>query len=115
MVGVVKESQVPAHKFPLSATVATEGLLDWYEKVSVIAVPTPFLAVAVKTWNLPNSREMLGEGVSATLDGMPFGTTRVGLLLLHDVNRTQLKATHARAAPSPNLLMIPSDGDGDRH
>lgn len=75
IVGVVTESQVPAQRFPLSATVATEGLLDSYENTSVIGLPTPFLAKAVKSWDLPNSKEIFGDGVSAIVEGMPGGTT----------------------------------------
>jgi hypothetical protein len=46
---MVRESQVPAHASPLSATVNTAGLLDWNEKVSIRAVPALFRAVAVRT------------------------------------------------------------------
>jgi hypothetical protein len=72
-----------------------------------MAVPTPFLAMVVRSWVLPNSKEILGDGVTEMLDGIPFATTRVGLLLPHDVKTKQLTAAHANAAPGTNLRMIP--------
>jgi len=75
IVGTVRESQVPAHALPFSATVTTAELLDWNEKVSVIVVPALFLAVALRGWVFPNSKDTFGDGLSEIEPGTWFGTT----------------------------------------
>jgi hypothetical protein len=75
IVGTVRESQVPAHALPFSATVTTAGLLDWNEKVSAIVVPALFLAVAARAWVFPNSKDTLGDGVREIEPGTWFATT----------------------------------------
>ncbi|SRR6266700_3499607 len=115
-VGLVNEFQVPAHTEPLLEMVRTVGLLDSKLKVSVTTWFRTFLAVAVKVWNLPASREMLrpleqlaaDEAHRLTLAGIWLVMTLVGLPLLQATQRRQLMRTHARSAAETSLPMNPS-------
>jgi len=106
-VGTVRESQVPAHAKPFSATVTTAGLLDWNEKVSASVVPALFLAVAVRDWVFPNSKDTFGDGARETDPGTWFGTMCVGLLLPQPASKMHPKTPNARVAPDASLPMGP--------
>jgi hypothetical protein len=84
------------------------GSLDSNVNVSVMAVPLPLWADAVKFIVFPTSRLALGPGVSETLAGTWFFTTCVEVPLLHETRSPQPISTHTSDVAGTNLRMNPS-------
>jgi hypothetical protein len=84
------------------------GLLDWNVKVSWMAVPAEFVALTLKDWVLPTSRETFGPGVMETTAGTWLLTTRVELLLPHEASSRHPSAAPANAVNETNLPINPS-------
>jgi hypothetical protein len=109
IVGLLSESQLPAHARPLFAIVSTAVLLDWKLTGSEMLVLVELKVLGVNAWLVPISIERLGAGAIVTVAGTGKVTVWTGLLLLHPTS-SAIEKIMERAVVNrqkPDLRMHP--------